>query len=201
MKAYTFFENWYQLAESQTDDAKRLAFYDAVMRYAFDGEVPECVGRNGDGAKRAAYFAFLTVQPVIEMARRKSAAGASGGRPKCEKQTEKQTEKQRGKAENALLIKEKKIKEENRKESSSRVRAEPTLSQFVDGCIFAGIPESFAHELFGELSTNGWADRDGRPIGNWRMYAKRIWNKYKTGASPVAVPGDVAPTMVSMEDL
>lgn len=206
MKAFSFFENWFQLAESQTDDAKRLAFYDAVMRYAFDGEEPENVGRRGDGAKRAAYFAFLTVQPVLELSRKRAAAGSTGGRPRvekqAEKQTEKQTEKQRGKAKNARLRKEENRIEENRKESSpARERARPTQSQFVDGCVFAGIPKEFAAGLFEEVSTNGWEDRDGRPIGNWRMYAKRIWNDQRTRPADGAGHGDVAPTIVSMEDL
>ena len=208
MKAFTFFENWYQLAESQTDDMKRLAFYDAVMRYAFDGEEPENVGRNGDGVKRAAYFAFLTVQPVLEISRKRSAAGTSGGRPSAEKQTEKQTEKSRksnGEKQNSHPL-ENKRKEEKRieeKSSPARTRERPTQKQFLDGCLLAGIPANFAAPLYDEIVTNGWQDRDGRDIGNWRMYAKRIYNDHRQRppSDAAQVSGDVAPAHISLEDL
>jgi hypothetical protein len=216
MKAFTFFENWYQLAESQTDDAKRLAFYDAVMRYAFDGEEPENVGRNGDGAKRAAYFAFLTVQPVLEISRKRSAATDSIRKNQEEKSNGKSTEKSNGKStekSKSDLIKindvhplENKRKEEKRIEEKSppaRTRERPTQKQFLDGCLIAGIPANFAAPLYDEIVTNGWQDRDGRDIGNWRMYAKRIYNDHRLRppSDAAQVSGDVAPTHISLEDL
>jgi hypothetical protein len=220
MKAFTFFENWYQLAESQTDDAKRLAFYDAVMRYAFDGEEPENVGRNGDGAKRAAYFAFLTVQPVLEISRKRSAATDSIRKNQEEKSNGKSngksTEKSNGKStekSKSDLIKindvhplENKRKEEKRieeKSSPARTRERPTQKQFLDGCLLAGIPANFAAPLYDEIVTNGWQDRDGRDIGNWRMYAKRIYNDHRLRppSDAAQVSGDVAPAHISLEDL
>jgi hypothetical protein len=224
VKAFTFFENWYQLAESQTDDAKRLAFYDAVMRYAFDGEEPENVGRNGDGAKRAAYFAFLTVQPVLEISRKRSAATDSIRKNQEEKSNGKSngksTEKSNGKSNGKSteksksdLIKindvhplENKRKEEKRieeKSSPARTRERPTQKQFLDGCLLAGIPANFAAPLYDEIVTNGWQDRDGRDIGNWRMYAKRIYNDHRLRppSDAAQVSGDVAPAHISLEDL
>ena len=208
MKAFTFFENWYQLAESQSDDAKRLAFYDAVMRYAFDGEEPENVGRDGDGAKRAAYFAFLTVQPVLEISRKRSAATDSIRKNQEEKSNGKSPEKSK-----SDLIKindvhplENKRKEEKRieeKSSPARTRERPTQKQFLDGCLIAGIPANFAAPLYDEIVTNGWQDRDGRDIGNWRMYAKRIYNDHRMRppSDAAQVSGDVAPAHISLEDL
>ena len=208
VKAFTFFENWYQLAESQSDDAKRLAFYDAVMRYAFDGEEPENVGRDGDGAKRAAYFAFLTVQPVLEISRKRSAATDSIRKNQEEKSNGKSPEKSK-----SDLIKindvhplENKRKEEKRieeKSSPARTRERPTQKQFLDGCLIAGIPANFAAPLYDEIVTNGWQDRDGRDIGNWRMYAKRIYNDHRMRppSDAAQVSGDVAPAHISLEDL
>jgi hypothetical protein len=220
VKAFTFFENWYQLAESQTDDAKRLAFYDAVMRYAFDGEEPENVGRNGDGAKRAAYFAFLTVQPVLEISRKRSAATDSIRKNQEEKSNGKSPEKSNGKSNGKSteksksdLIKindvhplENKRKEEKRieeKSSPARTRERPTQKQFLDACLLAGIPANFAAPLYDEIVTNGWQDRDGRDIGNWRMYAKRIYNDHRLRppSDAAQVSGDVAPAHISLEDL
>jgi hypothetical protein len=209
MKAFSFFENWYQLAESQTDDAKRLAFYDAVMRFAFDGEVPENVGRNGDGVRRAAYFAYLTVQPVLELSRKRSAATDSVRKNQAEKSSGKSSGKSNGKS-NPDLIKikdarslEKNRIEENRIEenSSSRVRAMPPLKEFVEGCFFAGIPRDFAAELYGEISTNGWADSAGKPIGNWRMYAKRVYSEQRQAAPGVTAPSAAASPTITQVDL
>ena len=92
MKQLTFFRNWYELAEAQTDDLKRLAYYDAIMRYAFDGEVPEKPSRRESGDKRAAYFAFLTVQPVIESAAQKSASAKRAIEKRWRKDTPNNTE-------------------------------------------------------------------------------------------------------------
>lgn len=220
MKAFSFFENWYQLAESQTDDAKRLAFYDAVMRFAFDGEVPENVGRNGDGIRRAAYFAYLTVQPVLELSRKRSAATDSVRKNQAEKSNgksnsdlmkikRKASEKSNGKS-NPDLMKIKDVRsleknriEKNRREenSSSRVRAMPPLKEFVEGCFFAGIPRDFAAELYGEISTNGWADSTGKPIGNWRMYAKRVYLERQQSAPGVAAPSAAASPTCTQVDL
>ena len=214
MKAFTFFENWYQLAESQTDDARRLAFYDAVMRYAFDGEEPENVGRSGDGAKRAAYFAFLTVQPVLEISRKRSAATDSIRKNQEEESSGKSNGKSNGKStekSNSDLIKindvhPSKIKEEKRieeKSSPARTRERPTQKQFIEACLLAGIPANFAAPLYDEIVTNGWQDRDGRDIGNWRMYAKRIYNDHRVRppSDVTQAGGDVAPAHISLEDL
>lgn len=40
-RSFKFWENWYEMAESLDTDKKRLAFYDAIMKYAFCGEVPK----------------------------------------------------------------------------------------------------------------------------------------------------------------
>lgn len=76
-----FYRNWFELAELQTDGELRLAFYDAIFRYVFDGEIPPDVGRDGDKVARAARFAFLTVQPIIDRATSDRANGLKGGRP------------------------------------------------------------------------------------------------------------------------
>lgn len=92
MDSLTFFRNWYDLAKLQTDDSLRLAFYDAVFAYAFDGEVPPDPGRGGKKTERAARFAYLTVAPVINISIRKRGAGLASGiaRKKRGEQTREQ---------------------------------------------------------------------------------------------------------------
>lgn len=89
-----FYRNWFELAELQTDDELRLAFYDAVMRYAFKGEVPPDVDRGGDKCARAARFAFLTVQPVLDRAASDHNNGRRGGRPQNKKEPPPFSEKE-----------------------------------------------------------------------------------------------------------
>lgn len=80
VKFVTFFRNWRELAALQGDDKQRLAFYEAIFAYAFDGkESPEDTAN--DRCARAARAAFLTVQPLIDKANRDSANGGRGGRP------------------------------------------------------------------------------------------------------------------------
>ena len=81
MNQLTFFKNWWELAENRDTDEKRLAFYDAIMRFAFEGKVPE---RPVKGVSRdvdhAAWDAYQSVFPVVSESIRKSDAGSLGGR-------------------------------------------------------------------------------------------------------------------------
>lgn len=212
-KQLTFFRNWYELAEEQTDDLKRLAYYDAIMRYAFDGEVPERPSRRESGVKRASYFAFLTVQPVIDSAKNKNNAAKKAAETRWKKDAlhnaphdaeenaphnaphDAANDAEEDAPHNAPhdTSLEKNRIEENRKEASSRAgaREPPNEKQFLEGCCLAGIPADFAAALFAEISTNGWADRDGRKIGNWRMYAKRIWNEHRNAPPPIPPQTDI----------
>lgn len=79
-KFVTFFRNWRELAALQGDDKQRLAFYEAIFDYAFDGKVPSETAVD-DKVSRAARAAFLTVQPLIDKANRDSTNGGRGGRP------------------------------------------------------------------------------------------------------------------------
>lgn len=116
MDSLTFFRNWYDLAKLQTDDSLRLAFYDAVFAYAFDGEVPPDPGRGGKKTARAARFAYLTVAPVINISIRKRGAGLASGiaRKKRGEQTREQGDEQTREQKSAPFRKEEKRIEENR---------------------------------------------------------------------------------------
>ena len=80
VKFVTFFRNWRELAALQGDDKQRLAFYEAIFDYAFDGKEPP-EDTSSDRCARAARAAFLTVQPLIDKTNRDSANGGRGGRP------------------------------------------------------------------------------------------------------------------------
>ena len=91
MNQLVFYKNWWDLAQLQTDGALRLAFYDAIFDYAFEGKIPPEVGRDGAKEDRAARFAYLTVQPVIDLSAKRAAAGAASGKSRKNKTTNTKT--------------------------------------------------------------------------------------------------------------
>lgn len=77
----TFFRDWHLLAEGRDTDEKRLAFYDAIFRYAFDGEVPEKPKRGeSTGKVWAAWDAYVTTHTIIDKLFKKMLSGRAGGK-------------------------------------------------------------------------------------------------------------------------
>jgi hypothetical protein len=75
-----FFENWFDMAEGRDTDEKRLAFYDAIMRYAFEGSVPpKPVKGVSHGKEWAAWDAYNLVRTTIRVRQNKAFAGRLGG--------------------------------------------------------------------------------------------------------------------------
>lgn len=196
-----FFRNWYELAELQSDDKKRLAYYDSIFRYAFDGVIPARETRENKGVARAAYFAYLTVQPIIdrkdeksEAARRAAAARWHNAPHNADAYAPKNAVHSAPHGADAhaeeMPIEKNRI-EKNRSSSNTRAdaRARPQQNEFVEACRFAGVPEDFAAALFQELEEAGWADGDGKSIRNWRLYAKTVWNERKREGSATAADG------------
>ena len=80
-KYLIFYENWYILAEGRDTDEKRLAFYDTIMRYAFEGVEPKRPERGkSHGKDWAAWDAINIVKPMIDTFRKRQEAGRKGGR-------------------------------------------------------------------------------------------------------------------------
>ena len=67
--------------------------------------------------------------------------------------------------------------------SYTATRRPPTLDQFIAAVKLAGIDEESAREIWQELEVAGWADKDGRPVANWRRYAKTTYNERKKNSA------------------
>ena len=66
-KAVLFYENWWLMAESRDTGPKRLAFYDAIMRFAFLGEVPKTPEKGvSAGEEWAAHDGYLVCKPILD---------------------------------------------------------------------------------------------------------------------------------------
>jgi hypothetical protein len=65
----------------------------------------------------------------------------------------------------------------------------PSLEVFIDAGHLAGVPDdAWLRDLHRELAAAGWADKDGRRIGNWRRYLKTAWiGKQKKLSARVSV--------------
>lgn len=178
-----FFDGYFLFGESLPPD-QRLAFYDAILRYAFRGEEPE----EGSPAWGAFMLIRATLDKSLSMAEigRKGgmatsaakaetarANGASGGRPpKAEKQrkpkretqakpkrnpTETQAENPSGtqRKPNDMNENENNHALSSVKNAPARVRIEPDFLRNAASAI--GVPQSFADEFAEIMRMQDWA--------------------------------------------
>lgn len=184
----TFWRGWYDGARRYPDE-QRLAVYDAILAFAFDGREPE--EPDGDLTAAIVYQTIATIRPTIEISRKRREFGAAGGRSKGEAAAEhtpstggakrkqnaskaKAKRKQNGKTPNQ--VKEQVQEQEHIAICSTTLRTRPSLLQFVQGGELAGVPADFARQLYKDLTDAGWGDSEGRDVGNWRRYLKSAWN-------------------------
>ena len=79
MSYLVFYDTWHFLAEGRDTDSKRLAFYDAIMRYAFEGIEPQKPVRGeSPGEAWAAWDAFVVAKDKIDSHKAKARAGRNG---------------------------------------------------------------------------------------------------------------------------
>ena len=84
IKGFTFWKSWHEQCEL-LDDADRLAYMDAIRRYAFDGTVP-----SKDSVSPIVYALFLGVIPSVNSNITNMLNGAKGGAPKGNQNARKQ---------------------------------------------------------------------------------------------------------------
>lgn len=79
IKGFTFWRSWHEQCEL-LDDADRLAYMDAIRRYAFDGTVP-----SKDSVSPIVYAMFLGVIPSVDSSIARHNAGAPKGNQNARK--------------------------------------------------------------------------------------------------------------------
>ena len=169
----TFWRNWYTSAK-QYPPEQRLAWYDAVLAYAFDGVVPA----PSDGQDLTAAIAFGAVEMVkatIEISRSRAVAGQQArSKPKANR---KQNRSKREANPEQEQVQEQVQEQEQYATTSARgaVWKQPGLEEFLDGCKTAGVPGEFAQRLYNDLAQAAWTDGAGKLVRNWRRYAKSAW--------------------------
>ena len=189
----TFWRNWYD-ASRQLPDDMRLAWLDAVLDYAFGGVEPSPADGEAGLKAAIAYQAVAIVRATIDISRKRREIGSKGGEARSKAQakakqsaskSEAKRKQKRSKAQanpNQEQVQEQ-VQEQEQEHNAIMLTATtarggktPTIEQFVEGANLAGVPEEFARQLFEDLRTSGWADAEGRRVGNWRRYLKTAWN-------------------------
>ena len=173
----TFWRNWY-LAARQLPDDIRLAWYDAVLDFAFEGKEPEVpAGYETKIAEAVAFQAVTMVRATIEISRRRKEIGALGGSKRKANAKQKRSKRQaNGKQEQVQGQEQEQEQYAISISATARgKRQPPTIDQFVDGGKLAGVPEDFARGFYADLVAAGWQDADGLYVANWRRYLKSAW--------------------------
>ena len=182
----TFFESYHEAAMMMAD-GDRLAFYDAVMAYAFEGVEPEL-----DGMVK---MAWLLVRPTIDANLSKQVAGSAGGRPSAAgsatkstgKSTQKSTRKSTPKT-TAEKQSEKQAEKHTEKQTKKQLGVGVGIGEGIgEGECGAHAPEisdviaySEANNLgidsqafFDYYSAQGWRLANGNPVLDWQAAARR----------------------------
>ena len=195
----TFWRNWY-MAVAPYPDEMRLAWYDAVLRYAFEGIEPE-MPTKGDAVSAIGWSAVQMVRETIAISRKRKEIGELGAKQKRSKR-EANAKQMRSKTEaNAKQTcskpeanpkqeqvqeqEQEQVQEQEQEHNANSITATahtrgkllPTIEQFVEGGRVANVPEDFSRTLFHALDAAGWLDASGAHIGNWRRYLKSAWSE------------------------
>ncbi len=165
---FTFYPSYYQYAKD-LPAKERLAFYDAVLRYFFDGE--ECDARN------PAYKVFMLVKPNITSSMRmKAARKARNTSPNTCPNTSPNTSRNTSPntspntCPNTSSIGPKEQRNEGTEDTTppptpapagawaAAARTScPTLGDVLEAARNCGVPEDFARRFHADMERDNWA--------------------------------------------
>lgn len=111
-KQMTFFRSFWEAIKSLPEE-ERLACYDAILTYAFDGTEPKLTG--------AALAIFIMAKPVLDVSKRRGESGSIGGK--------------NGTGESKARSKT----QANRKQTTSKPQAIPSLGEGIGVGVGEGI--------------------------------------------------------------
>lgn len=181
----TFWRSWYDQARRFPDE-QRLAWYDAVLAFAFDGVVPD--EPAGDITRAIAAAAVDGVRATIAISRKRREIGSKGGakkkQPKSEAEASAKQKRSKKKANRNQDQDQEQDQDQDQdhngnrslvKGSTATRRQPPTIGQFKAMAVKAGVPEDFAEYLHGELTRCDWTAADGSHVANPIRYLKSAW--------------------------
>lgn len=96
--------------------------------------------------------------------------GKKGGRPRKDsvedgaRESEQRTEANSGKGIKSAQA------APSHKDAAASVRIPPSKTEFMDWVCLVGIDEVFARRCYEMCEMNGWKDKNGKDIGDWRKF-------------------------------
>lgn len=193
----TFWRGWYNQAR-KFPDAQRLAWYDSVLAYAFEGVEPK--EPEGDLTLAIAAGAVEAVRATIEISRKRREIGSKGGAKS--KQSGSKTEAKRKQTQSKAKANNNQEQEQDQDQdhignrslvkATTATKQPPTIEQFKAMAVTAGVPEDFAVYLHAELEKCDWTTADGSHIANPIRYLKSAWNGEQKKIRAARVSGDDA---------
>ena len=174
----TFWRGWYEGARRYPDE-QRLAVYDAIFAFAFCGQEP--AEPSGDLTSAIVFQTISTIRSTITISRKRREFGSIGGSKA--KAKSKQTRSKAKAKRNQEQVQEQ-VQEQEQEHNAISITAtpahvrvkKPTLSVFISAGHLSGVADDqWLRDLYKELVDAGWADREGRKIGNWRRYLKTAY--------------------------
>ena len=197
----TFWRGWWE-GLRHYPDAERLAIYDAILAYAFEGEEP-APPAPGNLTATIVYSEISHIRETIGISRARRQAGAKGGSKrqantkqapsKHQANAKHQTKKAQANRNQEQEQVQEQVQEQDKEHTATPARARekqpPTVDQFLAGAALAGVPEDFARGFYGELVAAGWRDADGLPVANWRRYLRKTYQDEVKKNSAARVSG------------
>ena len=207
----TFWRGWYDGAR-RYPDAQRLAVYDAILAFAFDGIEP--AEPEGDLTAAIVFQTIATIRPTIEISRKRREFGAAGGRsskgeaePKPtatkpqanRKQNGSQTEakpKQPRKTRKQVKEQEQDKEQEQEHNANSstattpRKKSPPSLNRVIASLTTANVPEDFIRTAYADLAAVEFRDADGQYVANPMRYILAQYRREKNSAAARESSGD-----------
>ena len=87
-KGFTFFRSYYE-STMKLPDKQRLAIYDAIVKYSFEGDIITFDGAEDEIVKAILFL----IKPTLDISIKKSNAGARGGRSNCQSRINRKANK------------------------------------------------------------------------------------------------------------
>lgn len=177
----TFWRGWYNQAR-KFPDAQRLAWYDAVLAYAFDGVEPK--EPEGDLTLAIAAGAVEAVRATIEISRKRREIGSKGGAKRKQSGSKAQAKRKQTQSKAKANRNQEQEQDQDQDHNGNRswvkastaTKQPPTIEQFQAMAVKAGVPSDFAAYLHGELARCDWTVADGSHVANPIRYLKSAWN-------------------------
>ena len=188
----TFWRNWYD-GFRQYPDELRLAAYDAILAFAFDGEEP--APSDGDIGAAIKYQAVAMIRATVDISRKRREIGSKGG-SKAQAKRKQTPSKAQANANQEQVQEQEHVQEQEQEHiaicstaTRGRKLSRLTVDQFVERGKLAGVPADFARGFHADLVAADWRDAEGLPIGNPIRYLKSAWVAEQKKISAARVNG------------